>query len=385
MLPPPPTPALEPNPNFANLYRHLTENVLAHDGSTLLRTEEYLAATNRLTEARQSAARDEILLRALDEVSLKGSADEPESRLPRLASTAHVEPTPKRDHLALPHELRELVSNVTMYLAASLSPDASQTLPSDTDGLMADELATFHQHLPQISNALSAHLTDTESSLSATARSLSPSSTSTSKARSSRARPPDPSISLTTVLGSLQSSINTAQHKDLPKALNATAASLSSSSTCHASNIRSRIRHLELTTHGTWARHTSSRANYLSSVSRGIELKARIMGLEREKALYADQELMDRLEQESDALEVEKRKLTRQERELKALLGRYQAEGVQAVGRIGGGDGKGGRAEQGSGEDVFRVLGERYAEVETEIEEVKKDIERLETKAWRGR
>jgi len=109
------------------------------------------------------------------------------------------------------------------------------------------------------------------------------------------------------------------------------------------------------------------------------------MALERERALYGDQELMDRLEVEGDALSVEEGKLLRRERELAGLLGEYEAAGAQAAARVGGGNGRNEKIEEGGGEYVFRVLGERYVEVEREIGEVKKDVEWLETKVWRGR
>jgi len=75
--------------------------------------------------------------------------------------------------------------------------------------------------------------------------------------------------------------------------------------------------------------------------------------------------------------------LRRQEKELRGWVAEYERQGRQAGGKIGA-QRKGGK-EEGSGEDVFRALGERYADVEKEIDEVKKDIERLETKVWRGR
>lgn len=95
--------------------------------------------------------------------------------------------------------------------------------------------------------------------------------------------------------------------------------------------------------------------------------------------------MTDQLEREGDALAVEERRLVKTERELRGLLSEYEREGSRAAGRVGsGGEGarRGGKGE-GTGEEVFRVLGERYADVEKEMEEVKKDIERLETKVWR--
>lgn len=115
-------------------------------------------------------------------------------------------------------------------------------------------------------------------------------------------------------------------------------------------------------------------------MARGIELKARILALEREKAVYSDEEMVERMEEEVEKSSAEEGRLEGRERELVGLLGSYEEEGGRVGGRVkmgGGGD--------GSGEEVFRVLGGRYKEVEKEIEAVKRDIERLETRVWRGR
>lgn len=81
------------------------------------------------------------------------------------------------------------------------------------------------------------------------------------------------------------------------------------------------------------------------------------------------------MEGELERLLAEERRLQGREEELLGLLGEYEGEGA----KVNGGDGK------GSGEQVFCVLGGRYKEVEGEIEVVKRDIERLETRVWRGR
>ena len=186
MLPPPPTTTLSFNPDFAKLYNHLTEHILGPDGSTLSKTEEYEAVVKDLTAARQSAARDEILLRGLEEVALRDNDDELESRVRQSATgtnAANLRSETKRQHavLSLPPELRELIYNVTSYLATSLDPSSFSTLPTDMNELMADELARFREHHPEISKALSAHLAATESTLASMASSLQPQSQSQSK------------------------------------------------------------------------------------------------------------------------------------------------------------------------------------------------------------
>lgn len=154
-------------------------------------------------------------------------------------------------------------------------------------------------------------------------------------------------------------------------------------SVCEA--VTNQIRTLELTTHGSHARYTAARANYLGSVSRGIALKARILRLEREREIYADQGFVDLLEEEMERCAVENGKLERREGELRGLLGEYEVAGRMAGGGVIGDDeDEEGQGGNGRGEEVFRVLGGRYAEIEGEIEELKKDIEKLKTQVWRG-
>ncbi|KAK5102404.1 putative alpha-1,6-mannosyltransferase mnn11 [Exophiala xenobiotica] len=410
MLPPTPSSTLEANPHFATLYKHLTEDILAPDGSTLSKVKQYDVVSAQLSEARQAVARDGILLHALEEIALTGNSNaDPESRLPRPTNTntarARARQGHEHDAFDLPPELRELVYNVTAYLSASLDPFTAQTLPADTDDLMADELSTFQQHLPTIAKAVSTHLADTESSLAALATaSFLDSHPSPSSSLPHHKPVEKPSSSSLSAILSASHNPNPAHHSQshfsatllplplplpLTHPLKSTTATLTTLLTAHTSTLQSAIRTLELTTHGTTSRHTASRAIYLASVSRGIELKARIMRLEHEKALYGDEDVTGRLEREGDTLGVEERRLARRERELRALLGEYEREGGRAAGRIGsdgGGDGaRRGEKEEGTGEDVFRALGERYAEVEKELEGVKRDIGRLETKIRRER
>lgn len=96
--------------------------------------------------------------------------------------------------------------------------------------------------------------------------------------------------------------------------------------------------------------------------------------------MYSDEEILEKMEEEVERLAAEEGRLEGRERELVGLLGGYEEEGGRVGGRVGRGE-----TESGAGEEVFRVLGGRYKEVEREIESVKRDIERLETRVWRGR
>lgn len=97
--------------------------------------------------------------------------------------------------------------------------------------------------------------------------------------------------------------------------------------------------------------------------------------------VYSDDEMLEKMDGEVERLIAEERRLMGREEELMGLLGEYEREGGKVGGVGAGGSGSG----NGTGEQVFRVLGERYREVEGEIEVVRRDIERLETRVWRGR
>ena len=123
------------------------------------------------------------------------------------------------------------------------------------------------------------------------------------------------------------------------------------------------IRDLETVKHGTQARLTASRAKYLKNVARGVEYQAKVVRLEREKEIGMEEKLVEEMER----MQVEEVRLGKRERELEGLLREYELEGGR------------------DGLEVFRMLGERFAEVEGEVEVVKREIEELETRVWRGR
>lgn len=121
-------------------------------------------------------------------------------------------------------------------------------------------------------------------------------------------------------------------------------------------------------------------------MARGLALKAALAAGARERVVCGDEELAERVEAQLEALEAEERGLDGRERELLRLLAEYEDVGRAAAGVFAGaGAGADAGAGVGAGEDVFRVLGGRYREVEEEIEAVRKDIETLETRVWRGR
>lgn len=400
MLPPPAPSIPANNPNFANLYTYLTTNILAPDGSTIANAAEHDAVSTQLDEARASAVQDELLLRVLEEIASTTSdsaADENTSRssqLPRKAgvstnfTTSQQASTKSNSQTNLSPEVRDLLVNVAAYLSTSIHSDSIQPLPSDTEDLLADDLAKFQSTLPTIAPLLSTHLINTERTLSSLTAppaqtAAIPSQTSTSistPSKSSKSRTKQQFIPLSTAISTLHTTTQRIQSQTLPSTLKDTATSLNTLLTNHQSTTTSRIRNLELQIHGTQSRYALARSTYLYTVSKGIELKSRIMALEREKAVYSDEEMLEKMEEEVERLVGEEARLEGRERELIGLLETYEEEGGKVGGRVGRDMG-----ESGAGEEVFRVLGGRYKEVEREIEAVKRDIERLETRVWRGR
>ncbi|KAK5086441.1 hypothetical protein LTR05_003609 [Lithohypha guttulata] len=158
MLPPIPTATLEANPHFAVLYNYLTTNILLSDGSTASRSKTSEVSRVSLRQAREDAAKESVLLLALEELALcEDVTEQPSQPLVSLDASRlaghngyRAEGTP-----SLPVELRELVLNVTNYLSVSLDQRANMTLPKDTDELMREEQEMFQQYLPEICSALS--------------------------------------------------------------------------------------------------------------------------------------------------------------------------------------------------------------------------------------
>lgn len=399
MLPHPAPSILADNPNFANLYNHLTTNILAPNGSTIANAAEHDAISTQLNAARASALQDELLLRVLEEIAstLPGSTtDESISRssqLPRKAgisttsATLHQTSTKSNSLTNLSPEIRGLIVNVAAYLSTSIHADPTHPLPSDTEDLLADNLSTFQATLPTIAPLLSTHLINTERTLSSlttpptqTAPPTSQSLTSTPTKASRSRQKQQQSTPLSIALSTLHTSTNQLASETLPSTLKDTSTSLTSLLTSHQLTTTSRIRNLELQIHGTQSRYALARSTYLYTVAKGIESKSRIMVLEREKSVYGDEEILEKMEEEVERLGAEEGRLEGRERELLGLLGEYEEEGGKVGGRVGRTE-----MENGAGEEVFRVLGGRYKEVEREIETVKRDIERLETRVWRGR
>lgn len=380
MLPPPPVKATEANAHLADLYDYLTNNVLAPDGSTTSATESYHETHQNLRDARQNVLQGQILLRALADLT-STDLPQPSSQLPRKVSRSSTPEAPTRS--ALPTDQQDLVYNISSYLSASVKTDSDpvQPLPPDTDELMSDEISAFRANLDTISSALSTYLTTLHTNLSETAATLFPVNTPqpTTRLRSQNSQIQPQIQSLSTTLSTATTTSSSLLTSTLPSTLSTTLTSLHSGLDNHTTTLTNTIRTLELTTHGSHARYTTARANYLTAVSRGIALKARILRLERERDIYADQAFVDALETEAESLELEERRLEKRETELLGLLEEYERAGREAVLRTGGAEVNG-----GSGEDVFRVLGTRYVEVEREIESVKKDIEKLQKEVWRG-
>ncbi|KAK5073167.1 hypothetical protein LTR64_000425 [Lithohypha guttulata] len=328
MLPPIPTATLEANPHFAVLYNYLTTNILLSDGSTASRSKTSEVSRVSLRQAREDAAKESVLLLALEELALcEDVTEQPSQPLVSLDASRlaghngyRAEGTP-----SLPVELRELVLNVTNYLSVSLDQRANMTLPKDTDELMREEQEMFQQYLPEICSALSRYLVSIESKLASTARTLLP---PTTEQKPTRSKPRQESLS--DIVSSATTLTNNLQSVQLPAQLQATLSSLQSHLDSHRIDLQNRIRHLELHTHGTQSRYLTARAAYLAAVSRGVEAKARLTKLEQEKALLENVDVMRQMDGQLERLEFEEQQLDGKVDELEKLLKQHETKGQAA-------------------------------------------------------
>lgn len=304
MLPPKPEATLATNPHFAVLYNYLTTHIFLADGSTRSKADEDEAVRKALNRRREAAIHDAIMLKALEEIAQANQNRERTN-------------TNGEDLSVLPSELQGVVMSVANYLAVLLDPTTNvEALPEDTDELMAEEVQLFKQHLPEISAALSRHLTKTESSLYERAQALLHTSIS-------EPSDPDKGSSLAAIIEEARKSIEDQRNHALPEALQAVQSALAAHQTQHIADLHNHIHRLELHTHGTQSRYLTARSSYLAASAQSIAHQARILKLEQDRVVLGDEDMPARLEQELRAVEVEESELDRKIEESETLLHEY--------------------------------------------------------------
>ena len=228
----------------------------------------------------------------------------------------------------LPPELLESCHIVLAHLCGGLS--AEDLI------LLADDIDFFASNIPTIAEALSHHLISTGETITSLASAggttsvsdLVPQATALKDAISNQST----SIALTRT-----------QITNLTTSLKATYSHL----------LESSIRTLEQTLHGSLARGLRSRAEHLSSVAKGLELKLGVMALS--DPVLTEPGMLGELEGYKSRLEVRADELSERVADSERTLGEY------------------GRAGKGMLE-----IAKRFVEVKAECEAVRAEIETLE-------
>ncbi|KAK4921793.1 hypothetical protein LTR66_016647 [Elasticomyces elasticus] len=233
-----------------------------------------------------------------------------------------------------PADLAVLVGGITAYVASSLEVETGSDVRVDVDELMRGDIAEFRAHEPQILHAVSTHLLEVKRRLTSTARDLG----------------------VVDILGGNHDG-RVDVHRTLGVPLATALEHNETLSLRQNKQLINSIRDLELMTHGVESRHTAARSSYLVAVAKAMSLKVEIAKLDAEKGIYGDVEVMEVLENEIRRLDQEGGELERRENELQDVLMEYEVAG---------------------GESTFAAIGQRYREVEEEINVVKADIAKLE-------
>lgn len=327
MIPPVPPALLASNPKFEKLHQHLIQSAVDLDASTIALNASRQCITDQLQLQRVHAAEDRILTASLYEMCT--SED-------------------------LPKDLRDLIFVIASYVA-----DAGKLgLTNDEHAMMREDVQPFRLSLDETSEALGRSLSSKHEALASVAA-LATEALSTSRiprhdarciSSYSQAHPPD----LSSQIGMLTSSVNHLRTQRLPSAQYEATNSLILLLRSQAQYLRHLIRYLEQRKHGAEARHLVARAQFLSTVAQGLEAKTKVTYLEQRRDIYSPQ-LRQKLASKMNELDEEEVTLVARRRDLQAALDEYED----------------------AGGDVMRKLGKKYAEVEDEIEEVKRDVKRL--------
>ncbi|TKA32729.1 hypothetical protein B0A50_00954 [Salinomyces thailandicus] len=305
MLPPAETTLLAANPKFEALHRDLCSNKLNDNGTSRLdakAVKEREILEEELRKARIDTVKRTLVQSGLNDLAYRGEE--------------------------LPEELRDLVS----LAAAALNGDVAE---EDRD-VVADELDAFEAHAPVIASALSKQLQQDVTTIACLA---SPSN-------------PPPTNELASHVQGLQNSV-AAFRAQLAKSRITLTQELPKVHELYRQVIETSIRILEQTIHGSVARGTKTKADYLAVVAEGMAKKLAVQHAQLMQQVYTPEVRND----------------------LKAKASRLDAEGVTLKRRIRDAEEK--LAEYRQARGMKQMIAE-YAELLREIEKVESEISRVE-------
>ncbi|KAH0544789.1 hypothetical protein FGG08_001018 [Glutinoglossum americanum] len=297
MLPPVDPSILHNNPQFEQIYTHLTTNLLNPDGSTKVKPSQKAqehALRENLRAAQEQAAQSQLLRKSLGQLS------------PRAAE-------------GLPDELLEVVDLVAAGLNGRLAPEERE--------MLADDVEYFLGHLRPIGNALSTHLLNSATQLAGIVY------PEESNPRTLQTLTP----TLPTHISTLRQTLLAQQDTLATNHLSLATTSCTVLST-HRTLLETIIRILEQTKHGSVARGARSHAEHLSIVAESMEAKLKILEREALRQIYTP-EVQSALGNYGEHLRDTRRRLREREGRAEEEVERYEECGGDMkvlVARYGG-------------------------------------------------
>ncbi|KAH8811550.1 hypothetical protein F5884DRAFT_782538 [Xylogone sp. PMI_703] len=336
MLPPVEDSVLQSNPKFALLYTNLSTNLLNPSGSTKNHPaqKERDATTEALKSARFRAAKTHFLKDALSSIDLSSGSTAAKSK-----SSSKTQ----QQHTPLPEELVQLIILLSARLSTPNVPPSSLTILESTE-----PYASLSQYLPIISSLISQHL---QAQALALARILSPTTNSSFIHRTI------PKLAQNTK--AQQDSI-AVQKADLAIRRNALVGKATTVLSLYHVATTMIIGSLEQVKHGVVARNARTRAEFLTTSARLEEHNAKSMELTARKTVYTD-DLNEALINYMENLRDGQERLAQRKKVAERELWGY------GVGR-----------DAGDKEKLMREIARAYKELNKEIKEVSRDVERLQ-------
>ncbi|KAK1834599.1 hypothetical protein QBC39DRAFT_397244 [Podospora conica] len=353
MFPPVDDAVLQNNPDFAALYKTLTNGVLNPDGSTKndAAAKERNAVREELKQRRLQAAKHHLLIHALSTANPSAPTTKPAPALPRRAGTTKPPPPRPQPTAAadLPPDLLDLLLLLPPFLTPT--PTAPALTPSQLTTLLSHPpFSHLPTHLPALAALVSSALHASATSL---ARLTNP---ATNPSFLHRAIPALPShlSALTASLATHKAALTTSRL--------AAAAALTALLDDHAAAAAHLLRALE-------AKH--------GPIARSLEFRATETMLAAQKQAAEAEAAMWRVRRELYTPDV-RRALMAYTRHLRDARGRL-GEGVRArrAELVGYGVDEDGEGGDGARERKMKEMARVKREMEKQMEEVRVDLERL--------
>ncbi|ESA43708.1 hypothetical protein GE21DRAFT_3634 [Neurospora crassa] len=403
MLPPIDSSVLKNNPQFANLYKGLTELILNDDGSTKLHpqnpvVQERKAVTDELNKHRLAATTEHLLIHALSTTVLDPIPIpvEPEfNQNPSLSIGLQPPPPP-----TIPPNLKQPLTDLLLLLPSFLSLDFSspETPPLDFDSLLliltSPPLSLLPTLLPYLGPLLSTTLHSQASHLVHLARRLSHPSISTTTTSNPTSTPPLTIPTLPTTISRLTTKTLPTLHSSLLHSRLATAEAVRDLLSQYSTAFTLLIKTLEAK-HGPIARSLEFKASETALLAEKAEKESELAVLGVKREVYTP-EVRKCLGEYKKWLVGEQERIRGEIERGEEVLGGYGVEvhiEEEGGGGYGGGEGEGYREGEGEGEEkkggegkrggdvekekVMREIARVYAQIEREVEVVRRDLERL--------